>query len=297
MNAARPVRLGLLSCGVARLASLEAYARRFDALVAEGAAGAELLLMPEYGCMELAGALTGSADAQAELQAVCAQADTVLGIMRDAARRHAVWLQPGTVPFREPSGRVRNRAPLIAPDGSLAFQDKLVMTRFEAETWGVGAGDPPLVFETPFGLIGIAVCYDSEFPTVVRAQVEAGAWLILVPTCTDTMHGYNRVRLSARARALENQCLVAVAPTVGEAPWLATLDVNHGACGLYGPVDRGFPEDGVLAQSRLDVPGWLFATAQPAPVEAVREGGAVRNHRDWPRTVPQAHIVRIGPQG
>ncbi|GBQ31452.1 carbon-nitrogen hydrolase family protein [Gluconacetobacter azotocaptans] len=283
----RPLRLGVLAWQVERVASLDAYAVHLDRLVAEGAAGADLLLMPEYACMEAAGALTTQPDPTAELQAFCRHSDDVLAIMRDAARRHGVWLMPGTLPRPEP-GRIRNRAPLIAPDGRVAFQDKHVMTRFETESWGVQAGDPPGVFETPWGRIGAAVCYDSEFPTLTRAQIEAGAWLILVPTCTDTMHGFNRVRISARARALENQCFVAVSPTIGAAPWLATLDDNHGAAGIYGPMDRGFAADGIVAEGPNDTGGWVFATLDPATLEAVRQDGAVRNCRDWPRHVPPA---------
>jgi predicted amidohydrolase len=110
----------------------------------------------------------------------------------------------------------------------------------------------------------------------VRAQVEAGAWLVLVPACTDSIHGFNRVRFSAQARALENQCFVAVAPTVGLAPWSAALDANHGAASVHGPVDRGFPEDGVLAAGGMDVPGWVFCTLDPRRdrAGAARGGGA-----------------------
>jgi predicted amidohydrolase len=156
------------------------------------------------------------------------------------------------------------------------------MTRFESERWGISRGADPRVFATPWGLLGVSVCYDVEFPKHVRAQVEAGAWLILAPACTDTMHGFNRVRLAAQARALENQVFVAVAPTVGEAPWSASLDVNRGFAGVFGPVDRGFPEDGVLARGPLDVPGWVYCTLDPARLERVRREGAVLNHRDWP---------------
>ncbi len=193
--------------------------------------------------------------------------------MRDVAARHRVWLAPGTLPWRDPDGRIRNRAPLIGPDGAVAFQDKHVMTRFESEEWGVGPGAPPGVFATPWGRIGIAICYDCEFPDLVRAQAEAGAWLMLVPSCTDTLHGFNRVRLAARARALENQCFVAVAPTVGDAPWLATLDANRGYAAVFGPVDRGFPEDGVIVRGTLDAPGWVFAELDPARLDVVREAG------------------------
>jgi predicted amidohydrolase len=282
------LRLGVLHYPISHIGSLADYAAKLDRLVGEGAAGGgELLLMAEYACMELAAAYSapGSTssgsipNAGAERDAVCAVAADIVGIMRAAAVRHRVWLAPGTLPQRV-GGCIVNRAPLIRPDGAIAFQDKQVMTRFEAEQWGIHGGAPAGVFETPWGRIGIAICYDVEFPGVVRAQTEAGAWLVLAPSCTDTAHGYNRVRLSARARAIENQCFVAVSPTVGAAPWLATLDANQGRAGVYGPADRGFPEDGVIVEG--DGHGWVWADLDPARLDLVRRDGAVRNFRDWP---------------
>jgi predicted amidohydrolase len=147
----------------------------------------------------------------------------------------------------------------------------------------MSAGQGPAVFSTPWGLIGISICYDVEFPKHVRAQVEAGAWLVLAPSCTDTLHGFNRVRVSAAARAVENQCFIAITPTVGTAPWSAALDVNRGHAAVFGPIDRGFPEDGVLARGALDMPQWVFADLDPGRIATVRQEGAVFNHRDWPR--------------
>ncbi len=296
------LRLALLQQPIARPADFAAWVALLDARVAEAAAaGAELLVMPEYGCVELAGC--GAADAGGvpdvarELDLVCDAAGALLDAMRDCARRHGVWLLPGTLPVRDagPDGRARtrNRAPLIAPDGRVAFQDKSVMTRFESEVWDIRPGEPPRVFDTPWGRIGICICYDIEFPPLARAQVEAGAWLILAPSCTDTMAGFNRVRLSARARALENQCFVAIAPTVGAAPWLGTLDANRGYAAVFGPVDRGFAEDGVIARGALDAPGWVYATLDPARLEAVRADGGVRNHRDWPGPVPPCGVAEF----
>jgi len=278
------LRLGLLQYPVERPASLDAYAQKLDRLVAEGAAQADLLVMPEYACVELGAALTGrnTADEPAELAAMVEAAPDILGIMQATACRHATWLLPGTLPMRAEAGRVINRAPLITPEGKTAFQDKYFMTRFETERWGVSRGAQPAIFDTPWGRIGISVCYDVEFPKHVRAQVEAGAWLILAPSCTDTLHGFNRVQCGARARALENQCYVAIAPTVGTATWSAALDINRGHAAIYGPIDRGFPEDGIIAQGTLDQPGWLFATIDPQAIATVRAEGAVRNHQDWP---------------
>jgi predicted amidohydrolase len=282
------LRLGLMAYPITAPRSLDVFAAKLDACVAEGVAGGgQMLVLPEYACVEVAACFAGAGDVATELHTVCAQQTSVLAMFRDAAMRHAVWLLPGSMPWRDDSGRVRNRAPLIAPDGSVRFQDKACMTRFEAEIWGVQGGDPHGVFETPWGRIGIAICYDVEFPTLVHAQVAAGAWLILAPSCTDSLHGFNRVRLSARARALENQCFVAVAPTLGIAPSLATLDENHGYAAVFGPVDRGFPADGVLARGKMDAPGWVFADLDPARLQTVRADGAVRNFRDWPQDPPR----------
>ena len=267
----------MLAWEVGRPATLADYAARLDARIV-AAAGADLVLMPEYACLEL----SAGGSAAAELAGMVAQADAVLEVMRAAARRHAVWLCPGTLPMAV-AGAVINRAPLIRPDGSLAFQDKWHMTRFEAESWGVSRGAPPSVFDTPWGRIGLSICYDAEFPKHVRAQVEAGAWLVLVPACTDTPHGFSRVAISARARAVENQCFVAVAPTVGARADSAALDTNHGQAAIFGPADVGFSVDGVVAAGAMDQPGWVFADIDEAAIAAVRDHGAVRNHRDWPR--------------
>jgi predicted amidohydrolase len=274
----------LLQYPVGRPASIADFAAAFDRWLEEGRASADLLVLPEYAAMELGAGLSGGeATEAAELAAIITAAPDILSVMRDAARRHRIWLQPGTLPMRAPDGRVINRAPLITPEGRVAFQDKRAMTRFEAERWGISQGADPNVFDTPWGRIGISICYDIEFPKHARVQVMAGAWLILSPSCTDTLAGFNRVHFSARARALENQCYVAIAPTIGEAPWSAALDVNHGRAGVFGPMDRGFPADGIIAQGQMDAPGWVFCTLDPSLIEAVRRDGAVLNHRDWPR--------------
>lgn len=284
-----PLRLGTHSWQVEQCRSLDDYAAHLDRVTATGAAQADLLLLPEYSCMEVAAALAiTQTDATTELHAVCDHSAEIMHIMCQAARRHNVWLMPGTLPCADASGRIHNRAPLIAPDGRHAFQDKHVMTRFETESWDVKSGRSPGFFETPWGRIGTSICYDSEFPALARSQIEAGVWLLLVPTCTDTMHGFNRVRISARARALENQCFTAVSPTVGMAPWLATLDENRGIAGIYGPMDRGFPADGIIAEGKPDVDDWAFATLSPDALEEVRTNGAVRNCRDWPQSVAPA---------
>ncbi len=271
---------------------LDGWAARLDREVADAAGhGAHLVLMPEYAPMEMAAATMP--DPVRELHMAVELAPAAVAAAQDVARRHGVWLVPGTLPFRD-ADKIINRAPLIAASGAVAYQDKHVMTRFEAEEWGVSPGQPPAVFETPWGRIGIAICFDAEFPTLIRAQVEAGAWLILAPSCTDTLHGFNRIRIAAAARAMENQCFVCIAPTVGEAPWCGALDRNRGYAAAFGPVDRGFPEDGILARGALDAAEFVYADLDSARLTAVRTDGAVRNHASWPATPPPCRVIALG---
>lgn len=169
-----------------------------------------------------------------------------------------------------------------------------MMTRFENEQWGIASGEMPLqLFDTAIGRIGVCICYDVEFPLIARALVEAGAEILLAPSCTDTLAGYHRVRIGARARALESQCYVVQAPLIGEAPWSPAVDVNVGIAGVFTPVDRGFPDDGVLTEGEPDAAGWTWADLDLGELDRVRAEGQVFNHSDWPK---QATAGAVKPQ-
>ncbi|MGH8445730.1 MAG: carbon-nitrogen hydrolase family protein [Solimonas sp.] len=254
--------------------------------VAEAAgAGAALLLFPEYAAMSLAALFDARtrADLAMQVDAMQGLRDDYLALHRRLARAHGVYLVAGSFPWRLTAETVVNRAWLCAPHGGAEFQDKQIMTRFERESWNISASpDSGLkVFRTALGMIAINVCYDIEFPLLARAQCEAGAELLLAPSCTDTAAGYQRVRVGCQARALENQCYVAQAPLVGEAPWSAAIDINVGRAAVFGPPDRGFPDSGVLAEGPWNAARWLYADIDPGAVLKVRNEGQVFNHRHW----------------
>lgn len=245
---------------------------------------ASILLFPEYASMELASLFGQSVYSSLvkQLEAMQSLLDDYLWLFQEHARKNGCYIQAGTFPVQTADGSYRNRAFLFMPDGTIDFQDKLMMTRFENEQWFIQRGQDLKIFDTEYGKIAINICYDSEFPLLARQQVEAGANLILVPSCTDTLAGYHRVKIGCQARALENQCFVVQAPTVGSAPWSEAVDVNIGAAAIYTPVDRGFPENGVLAVGELNAVQWVVAEIPLAEIETVRENGQVFNYRDWP---------------
>lgn len=264
--------------------------------------GAELLVFPEYGAMELA-SLAGeevARDLARSIDAVSERMSEVDGLHASLAREFGVHICAATVPVRLEDGRAVNRARLFAPDGSCGHQDKLIMTRFEREEWMISSGEGVRVFDTALGRIGIATCYDSEFPLIARAMAEGGAEILLVPSCTETARGYWRVRIGAQARALENQFVTVQSPTVGPVDWSPAVDENVGAAAIYGPPDRGFPEDGVIAIGKMNAPGWVYAEVDLASVRDVRENGTVLNHRHWDEQQDRlgaVDIVRLGSPG
>jgi predicted amidohydrolase len=246
-------------------------------------ARANLLLFPEYAAMELSAIDPATAgDLQGSLRTVIATADAANAHYRTLAMRAGVTILAGSMPTALDNGRVVNRATLFVPDGRSGHQDKIVMTRFEREQWDISGGDTLRLFRTGLGPIGVSICYDVEFPMIARAQAEAGAKIILAPSCTDTMQGYWRVRIGAQARALENQCFVVQAPTVGMAPWSVAVDENYGAAGAFAPPDGDSPDDGVLALGEEGKSSWVYAEIDIERVSRWRQEGAVRPFDHWP---------------
>lgn len=245
---------------------------------------ADLLVFPEYGAMELARLAPEAVwrDLQASIDFVGSMRGRIDDLHVELCRQHGVYALASSLPERDVrDGCAYNVARIVTPEGAIGEQRKLVMTRFEREQWNISGGREINVFETGIGRIGIAICYDAEFPLIARAMAQHGAELLLVPSCTDSAFGYHRVRIAAQARALECQCHVVQSPTVGEASWSPAVDANHGAAGVYGPPDLGFPETGVLVQGALNEPDWVYADIDPLAVARVRREGAVFNHRHW----------------
>ena len=271
------------------LADWDAYAAKITRWVAEAAAGgAVLAVFPEYAAMELASLDPATmGDLQGSIETVSALLPRVDALHADLSRQHGIWLVAGSAPRKGQDGRFLNTARLFSPDGRSGYQDKLMMTRFEREQWGIVGGRGLNVFVTPLGRMAVLICYDSEFPLLARAAVEAGAEVLLVPSCTETMRGYWRVRLGSQARALEGQCYAVHCPTVGDVEWSPAMDHNRGAAGIYGPPDRhdgqGFalPEDGVLAIGVESAAQWVFADLDLAQIATLRADGGVLNARDW----------------
>jgi predicted amidohydrolase len=293
-----PLRIAAAQYHIEPLRTLGACRDKLARWVEEAAGeGAQLLVFPEYAAMEYA-APAGTA-VTADLAASLAAVSDALGPMDDAhaelARQYGVHILAGSGPSARPGGRFVNAARLFTPSGKVSVQEKLIMTPFERD-WGISGGAQLRVFHTALVRIGVAICYDAEFPLLVRAGCEAGAEIVLVPSCTEFVSGWHRVRAAAMARALENACATVLSPTVGDALWSPAIDRNAGAAGIFVPSDRAFSETGVLAEGPLDRPQWVYAGVDLARLREVAATGEMRNSADWPfqpGAAPLAHHVEV----
>ena len=260
------------------------YAENIETWVAEAAGqGAQLLLFPEYGAMELA-MLDGAAvaaDQERSLRAVSDRMPDADDLHADLSAKYNVHICAATGPVFDDtiSTRPVNRARLFSPTGGRVHQDKQIMTRYERDPMDMAPCQPLKLFDTALGKIAILTCYDSEFPLLGRAVSEAD--ILLVPSCTEALSGYWRVRIGAMARALENQCVSVMSSLVGLAEWTDVADTTTGMGGIFGPPDIGFPDTGVLAEGTLNQPGWTYAEVDLAKIAHVRADGRVLNRTHW----------------
>ncbi len=300
MAAPRQLKVASAQYPIGEPKDLAEWEAKITAWVADGAAtGAQLLVFPEYAAIEQAAAYgpAVSGDLQATLTAVADLAGHREDLHAKLARQHNVHILVGSGPARAEKAGFVNRAQLVTPSGRIGLQDKQIMTPFERD-WGVTAGGPLRVFDTALGRVGIAICYDSEFPLLVRALAEAGADLLLVPSCTERVSGFHRIRAGAAARALENQIAVVTSPTVGDALWSPAVDRNAGAAGIFVPPDALLSDTGVVVEGTLNEPAWVTGTIDFARLRKLRTSGEMRNYADWNAqrgVIPLASAVEIVP--
>ncbi len=141
------------------------------------------------------------------------------------ATRNGVWLVGGTIPLiATHSQKVRAACLVFDPTGTrVARYDKIHMFDVRVTESGenytesdtIEAGDTPLVLDTPFGKLGLAVCYDLRFPELFRQLLEKGAEVLVIPSAFTAITGKAHWEILVRARAIENLCYVVAAAQGG----------------------------------------------------------------------------------
>jgi predicted amidohydrolase len=166
---------------------------------------------------------------------------------------------------------------LLRRDGTYEAQYKIHVTPDEVDCWGVQGGNALKVFDTDCGKIAILICYDSEFPELARLATMQGAQILFVPFWTDTKNAYQRVRYCSQARAIENECFVAITGSVGNLPHAENMDIQYSQSAIFSPSDFSFPHDAILAEATPNTEMTLLADVNLDLLRQVRTRGAARN--------------------
>ncbi len=246
---------------------------------------AHLLVFPEYFSVQLLTLGDVKRPMREQIRTLARQTPRFLTLMQELARANQLYIIAGTIPTMEnANARVCNDCYIFTPAGNYGVQGKLHMTRFEVEEWDVSARSRLRIFETDFGRLAIAICYDVEFPEIARTVAREGPNILIVPTCTDERQGYLRVRYCAQARTIENHLYVIQACTVGSLPMVPAVSLNYGQACILTPSDFPFARDGILAEGHPNQEMMVIGDLNMETIRQTRTFGTVLPLKDDKRS-------------
>ncbi|OEG75019.1 amidohydrolase [Shewanella colwelliana] len=238
-----------------------------------------LVVLPEC-CL-----LFGGHESQQLAHAGSDKSSVLKGALANLARTYGVYLVAGTIPILADDGRVYSRSYLFDDQGdTLGHYDKLHLFDVDVAD-GTGQyresdtfcpGERITVIDTPFGRIGMSICYDLRFPELFRAMRAAGAEIIVLPAAFTKVTGVAHWMPLLQARAIENQCFVLAAAQWGQH--------NQGSRETWGHSCIVGPWGEVIAEKAEQV-GWVSAKVDAKAVEAIRAKMPVAQHNRF--SLPQ----------
>jgi predicted amidohydrolase len=275
------IRIACVQWRLDRVASFDEWAARFEDRVRIAAEhGARFVLFPEYVTAEILSAAATTLDGPGSIARSTELTPAIQALFRDCALRQRIHVIGGSHLHRAADGIVRNTCFVALADGSLHARDKIHATPNERRAWGVAGGDAAGVIEADGIPFAVAICYDSEFPELIRHHVAQGAQVLFVPFFTDDRPGYLRVRYSCAARAVENQMYVALAGNVGIARGVHNLDACYARSAVLTPSDHGFARDGIAVEAEPGIEAVVVADVDLRALDRARRAGTVQNLND-----------------
>jgi predicted amidohydrolase/GNAT superfamily N-acetyltransferase len=243
----------------------------------QAAAGADVIVFPELFSL---GLLDPWKEGRTAMEELAGHSPAIVGYCIALAQQQRVNILAGSLPRLE-NGELYNVASFCHRDGRpVNEQYKLHTTPYEKRRWDMRGGDAVQAFDTDIGRCGVLVCYDVEFPELARLLCEQGMDILLVPFWTENINGYHRVRFCARARAVENECYVAIAGSFGEVEGNEVIDTQYAQSAVFTPSDLPFPEQAVLAEGPANAEATIVAEVDLQKLQTLRRDGSVQTGRD-----------------
>lgn len=273
------VRLGTVQWQMRSIASVEVLMQQVEFFVdALASYKTDFVLFPEFFSTPLLSVLS-DVPAPDAMRKLAEHTEGLRDAMLELAVSYNINIIAGSMPLYR-KRRLYNVSYLLRRNGTWDAQYKLHITPDERSYWGVEGGSRLRVFETDAGKVGILICYDVEFPELARILADQGMQILFVPFWTDTKNGYLRVRRCAQARAIENECYVAITGSVGSLPKVENIDLQYSQTAVFSPSDFSFPHDAIMAEATPNTETTLIVDVDLDDLKELRSQGSVRNFQD-----------------
>jgi predicted amidohydrolase len=236
--------------------------------------GAQLVVLPELFCLELLNLEPKIKAEDAPKYLVQYEKAIEDWLMRMSSVSGMVIV--GGSHFKYDKAGIKNVCAIAFPDQPLQFQEKNKLTVYERSVWKLMPGNG--IANLP-GRMGVSVCYDCEFPEGSRVLAENSALVQAVPAWTETQRGFQRVRWSCLARAVENQNFVLHASLVGNIG-REPVPESFGSSAIIAPSIAPFPMEAILAETKFDEDDVVVEGLDFSALHAGRNEGEVTNWQD-----------------
>ncbi|WP_296143586.1 bifunctional GNAT family N-acetyltransferase/carbon-nitrogen hydrolase family protein [uncultured Flavobacterium sp.] len=273
------IRLGLVQWQMRPLANLEALFEQSEFFIdVVSGYNSDFVLFPELFIAPLMADYNHLTEADA-IREISHFTEPIRKKFQEFAIAYNINIITGSMPFTE-DGNLYNVGFLCKRDGTSEMYTKIHITPNEVQYWGMKGGSEIRTFDTDCGKIGIMICYDVEFPEMARLMADEGMEILFVPFLTDTQNAYTRVKLCAQARAIENECYVAIAGCVGNLPKVNNMDIQYAQAAVFTPSDFAFPSNGIKAEATPNTEMTLIADVDLDMLKKLHEMGSVRILKD-----------------
>ncbi len=218
-------------------------------------------------------------DGRAAIKELAGFTESIVDAMSKMAVSYNLNIIAGSMPeWRD--GKIFNVCYVLQRNGKIDSISKIHITPSEEYEWNIYGGNEIKVIDTDAGKIGVQICYDVEFPEMTRKLAEEGMQILFVPFLTDTQNAYNRVRFCAQARAIENECFVAIAGNVGNLPKVINMDLQFAQSAVLTPSDFAFPVNGVKAEATPNTEMIVVSDVDISLLTELHNYGSVQTLKD-----------------
>lgn len=273
------VRMGLVQWQMRSYGSIKELSEQIEFFVdAVSGYEADFIMFPEYINAPLMAEYNHLSEADA-IRKLAGYTDTMRDLFSEYAINYNINIITGSMPEVRDE-KLYNIGHLCKRNGEIEKYEKIHITPSEVSAWGMAGGNKIKTFDTDSGKVGILICYDIEFPELSRLLALQGLDILFVPFMTDTQNGYSRVRNCAQARAVENECYVAVAGSVGNLPKVHNMDIQFAQSVVFTPCDFAFPTTGIKAEATPNTEKILVVDVDLDLLKELHSHGSVRILKD-----------------